>query len=452
MSSAVNTLVDLKAAQENVFAETFVANLEHIVKYDRVSIAETFKSRKSETLMLLRNQMLSKLQSVLPEYQERTPIQRKIKPDMSLVHQDIIAAMVSIVNKTKADNIDSAFCHSDSNITLQPSDNDTTTLADILNIVTKLQAQLDSQNSRIECLERERECNKEEIMSLRTIIHVQSPTTGTPPTAANENVETNQDGATNTTIVSSHTVAAAPPSPQNNTPNMILQIPRRDRTPSESSSLSSNSEEADRRRPYITLSSNPEIVESPSTDVGAVDLFIGNVNRENHKKNIQDHIHKKAHTWINTQDIHYLRDARNNKLNFRVTVPNSKIHEILAIWKSPVRAEIYRGSTAKSSFTTDKQPLKTIRNTNRSQKFQGTNKKTRLPETTRDNRGGQQRRARAIYHYPRQQWRESTQQQRRPEPIRQPPPPTYSQVPAPTRNPWQYFEQPQTRLPWPYPY
>ena len=158
MASAIT---ELKAAQENAFADTFVGNIERIATFDRASITDTFKSRKNETLMLLRMQILSKLQSVLPEYLDRTPIQRKVTPDMSLVHQNIIAAMVSIANKTKADNMES-------NNTPQPNDNDVTTLADILSTVTKLQAQVDSQNSRIECLERERESNKEEIMSLKS--------------------------------------------------------------------------------------------------------------------------------------------------------------------------------------------------------------------------------------------------------------------------------------------
>ena len=196
MASAIT---ELKAAQENDFADTFVGNIERIATFDRASITDTFKSRKNETLMLLRMQILSKLQSVLPEYLDRTPIQRKVTPDMSLVHQDIIAAMVSIANKTKADNMDSAFRASESNNTPQPNDNDVTTLADILSTVTKLQAQVDSQNSRIECLERERESNKEEIMSLRAIIDIQSPTTVTPPSATDKNTETNRSA--NTTLM-----------------------------------------------------------------------------------------------------------------------------------------------------------------------------------------------------------------------------------------------------------
>ena len=82
---------------------------------------------------------------------------------------------------------------------------------------------------------------------------------------------------------------------------------------------------------------------NPSSVQTTIDLFIGALNNKNNWRHIQCHILTKAHVMVEKDKIVALPDSRNGKKNFKISVPHDKVERVLNIWKSPIRAEVYRG-------------------------------------------------------------------------------------------------------------
>ena len=365
-ANTMYSLNELASVAADVFPTNFVNNIKTIAACDHQAVVtQVLQTREDNAVNALRSQLLTDLAKVLPEYQCRTPIKRTSRIE---IHKDIIQLMVSIVESKKSDGLENAY---KAPTELQAC------LAHIINQTTKMQNEICTLKTTVKTQQQTITILTTDIASLKSR-DIASPALVDINGVGNAIQLIEDTVAARTDTPSEEEAGTTPSTPSATTRtdeetrnNMIADQHSQNLQSSSSSSSSDNDADTESDTDSHTASpisrqrhSQRRERINPSSAQPTIDLFIGLLNNKNKRKHIQSHILTKAHVKVDKDKIATLNSSRNGKKNFKISVPQDKVDRVLSIWKSPIRAEIYRGGP-KSTLIEDRGSSNNRTNSNR---------------------------------------------------------------------------------------
>ena len=304
------------------FTRTFLSNLENIFIHSKNDIITKLNEKSPEFDGIrkeLRQQLLTEMGKVLPDYSHRTPINRIKQKGLC---EDIFILGYCIVQKTIHEDLEKVYKKEQVEPQLRVED-----LDQVIMVVTELRTKLnkidkdyaeykEKSTQEITELTEYKEKSTQEITELKSEIRRMT---------ANNQAEMPDIEQEN------QNEAREPDMPTGNqVPNILLEP---NQSPQPASSNISNPEDSQHHETtFRPVTAAPKVT----------DIFIGCSDSELSCADIQEHIQTKTNLRIKIEDIQEINSTNGRKKKaFKVTVPQNKFLETTSIWPNDVKAERY---------------------------------------------------------------------------------------------------------------
>ena len=356
----ISELSGLDDVKDEAYIKTVLNNLGTIYASSKNDIISKLEASDSEnTLMELRQQQITIVGGMFPEYANKTPIVRRAT-SKSLVCKDIYILGYCIVQKSVHEDLKHVYNNKTEPAEPQLRVED---FGETMRVLLELK-------QKIETLEKESTEHKKEIADLKSEIN---------------RVKSKCDQCN-----SAEDAQPTMPEILVDRPNTAQEVEIPERNEEVNNLITVNNTQPEDREPHV--SDRPAIIPAPNM----TDLFIGNVDASQSCAAIQRFMNTGTSLQVELKDIQE-KTVRGDKKAFKVSVPHDKVQEAISIWPKGFTAERYidpriRIKLAKPS-NTQARTNGTSRNNRNNNNNNGNNRQNNNSRNNRvNNRGSAQNR------------------------------------------------------------